>query len=58
MRTQQYNYFPNILISKSLLSLITIQPKILRRKEAKKYKAVMCDDVNEDLYIFKYFEIL
>ena len=47
--------FPNPIVSSSLISVIKVPPKFLRKKHVNKYSPLLYDDVDEDLYVFKSF---
>ena len=49
------NYLPPLLLSNSIINVITIPPKIWRKKATTKFKPLIYDDVDEELYLFKPF---
>ena len=49
------NTFSNSITSNPSINVITVLPKLWRKKPANSYKLIIYDDVNEDLYVFKSF---
>ena len=45
------NYLPSSILPDPFINVITVPPKIWRTKAASKYKSVIYDDVDEDLFI-------
>ena len=49
------NQFPSSLLPHTVINAITIPPKIWRKKAPTKFKSIIYDDIDEDLYLFKPF---
>ena len=49
------NQLPSSLLPHNFINAITVPPKIWREKAPTKYKPIIYDDVDEDLYLFKPF---
>ena len=49
------NQLPSSLFPYPGINAITVPPKIWREKAPTKYKPIIYDDVDEDLYLFKLF---
>ena len=49
------NQFLSSLLPHPAINVITVPPKIWREKTITKYKPIIYDDVDEDLYLFKPF---
>ena len=49
------NQLPPSFLPHPIINAITVPPKIWRKKAATKYKPIIYDDVDEDLYLFKSF---
>ena len=54
--TSIYNQLPPSFLPHLLINAITVPPKIWRKKAPTKYKPIIYDDVDEDLYFFKPFD--
>ena len=53
--TQINNNFSNPLDHSSLINVITVPPKFWRKKPVNKYNPILYVDVDENLYVFKFF---
>ena len=49
------NYLPPKLLADSIINVITILPKIWCKKSKTKFKPLICNDLDEELYSFKPF---
>ena len=49
------NQLPSSLLSHPIINTITVPPKIWRKKSTLKYRPIIYDDIDEDLYLFKRF---